>query len=269
MLFLIVFFILFILPKTQIQQFDFDDTALEPITMHNGDEYFCRYPETEAQAKQSKSVYTGPGPLDILAKLFASSTCTYRIESYWTYEVCHGNYIKQYHEEREGKTSKLQEYILGRWDKLKTEKLRERLADAEKRNEKLKYKKIDGLSLPYVELELTDGTVCELNNNEPRRIKVLYVCYAQGKNDVYSLNEVSSCQYEMIILTPILCAHPDFKPQEVAENKIRCFRKDGKKAQPKASWTNNNQFMNYGGPDEVRHHIFNVNCVNILFFYRI
>jgi len=39
------------------------------------------------------------------------------LETFWTYELCHGRYIRQYHEERDGKKIKLQEYYLGRWDK--------------------------------------------------------------------------------------------------------------------------------------------------------
>lgn len=175
------------------------------------------------------------GPLDLISTLFSSSSCSYRIESYWTYEVCHGNYIKQFHEEREGKTSKRQEYFLGKWDKQKTEKLRKTLED--KDGEKLKYKKIDGLSLPYLEFEMTDGTLCDLINNQPRVTKVLYVCYAPGKNEVYSLKEVSTCNYEVIILTPTLCAHPSFKPTVTAENNINCVPLDESPDMPKSLMT--------------------------------
>lgn len=177
------------------------------------------------------------GPLDLISTLFSSSSCSYRIESYWTYEVCHGNYIKQFHEEREGKTSKRQEYFLGKWDKQKTEKLREGLANAEKDGEKLKFKKIDGLSLPYLEFEMTDGTLCDLINNQPRITKVLYVCYAPGKNEIYSLKEVSTCNYEVIILTPTLCTHPSFKPTITAENNINCVPLDDSPNMPKSLMT--------------------------------
>lgn len=151
--------------------------------------------------------------------------------------MCHGDYIKQYHEEREGKTVKVQEYTLGRWTKKRTEELRERMAAAERRNEPVKYKKIEGLTLPYVELEMGDGTACGLIDNKPRQARVLYVCYAHGKNEVYSLKEVSTCQYEIIILTQALCEHPSYKPVAASENRIRCSPDAvGVAVQPKTAW---------------------------------
>ena len=165
------------------------------------------------------------GALELIEPLFTADVCSYRIESYWTYEICHGNYIKQYHEERDGKATKLQEYYLGKWTKTMTEDLRKHL-EANK-DEKLKYKKIDGIMLPYFEVEMVDGTLCDLNN-EPRLTKVLYVCYAHGKNEVFSLKETSTCNYEIIVLTPNLCVHPKYKIQETIENSINCVPMDDK-----------------------------------------
>lgn len=75
--------------------------------------------------------YTGPSPGELLEPLFKRPSCSYRvrlgfltqrlvvvvvvvqqrcsdlkiptpqIESYWTYEVCHGKHVRQYHEEKE------------------------------------------------------------------------------------------------------------------------------------------------------------------------
>ena len=56
-------------------------------------------------------------------------TCAYRLESYWTYELCHGRFLRQYHEERDGKEVKVQEYFLGHFSSEKMEKL---LAEEEK-----------------------------------------------------------------------------------------------------------------------------------------
>jgi len=166
-----------------------------------------------------------------LEPLFTGDVCSYRIESYWTYEVCHGNYIKQYHEERDGKTTKLQEYYLGKWTRKMTDELKAKL-EANK-DEKLKYKKIDGLNLPYFEIEMIDGTVCDLNS-EARVTKVLYVCYSLGKNEVYSLKETSSCNYEIVVLTPNLCQHPKYKIQETTENTVNCVALEGAPKKPKS-----------------------------------
>lgn len=37
-----------------------------------------------------------------------------KLESFWTYELCHGQWIKQYHEGREELGQRFQDYSLGR-----------------------------------------------------------------------------------------------------------------------------------------------------------
>uniref|UniRef100_A0A8D8JL02 Endoplasmic reticulum lectin 1 n=2 Tax=Culex pipiens TaxID=7175 RepID=A0A8D8JL02_CULPI len=202
------------------------------VTTSNKEKYRCTIPSIAPVLDPASAwQYNGPSPLDLLMPLFNHATCSYRIESYWTYEVCHGKYIKQYHEERHEKTSKLQEYYLGKWDKQKTANLKARFEKDSDASDKLKYKKIDGLNLPYLELEMDSGTVCDLNG-EPRMTKVLYVCYLHGKNEVYSLKETSTCNYEIIILTPMLCAHPKYK-EHTEENKITCVPVDNAPKKPK------------------------------------
>uniref|UniRef100_A0A6B2E7J5 Endoplasmic reticulum lectin 1 n=1 Tax=Phlebotomus kandelakii TaxID=1109342 RepID=A0A6B2E7J5_9DIPT len=202
------------------------------VTSSNKEKYQCMIPPVQTVEDTSNTPYLGPGPLELLTPLFASSQCSIRIESYWTYEVCHGMYVKQFHEERDGKSVKTQEYFLGRWD-WKNDALKEKLTQTEQENdEHLPYKKIDSLNLPYFELEMADGTICDINN-EPRVTKVLYVCYAHGKNAIYSLKETSTCNYEIIILTPNLCSHPKFRPQETGDNNINCYPVDWAPQKPR------------------------------------
>lgn len=118
----------------------------------------------------------------------------------------------------------MQEYYLGTLDKAQKMKLSTYYDEQAKNpNRKLNIpiKKIDGINMPYVEIEMTDGTLCDLNN-KPRIIRVLYVCYKHGKHDVYSLKETMTCEYEAIVLSPVLCAHPDYKPSDTGENEITC-----------------------------------------------
>lgn len=203
------------------------------ITTHHKEKYKCLLPNIEEPELEKDTKYEGLAPLDLVSTLFSSSTCSYRIESYWTYEVCHGSYVKQFHEEREGKSIKVQEYYLGKWTKEKTEELSQKLADAEKRGEKYKTIRIDGVNLPYLEIEMTDGTYCDLNG-EHRITNVQYVCYPHGKNEVYSLKETSTCNYEVVILTPTLCVHPSFNPKEANDNAISCIPFDDAPPKPRS-----------------------------------
>ncbi|XP_072760755.1 endoplasmic reticulum lectin 1 isoform X1 [Anoplolepis gracilipes] len=194
------------------------------ITTANNEQYKCIIPDATEQEHEYSESYNGPNPIQLLQPIFAQNSCSYRLESYWTYELCHGRYVRQYHEDREGKKIKMQEYYLGTLDKAQKLKLSNYYDEQTKNpNRKLNIpiKKIDGINMPYVEIEMIDGTMCDLNN-KPRIIKVLYVCYKHGKHDVYSLKETMTCEYEAIVLSPVLCSHPDYKPQDTGENEITC-----------------------------------------------
>lgn len=203
------------------------------VTTHHKEKYKCLLPNIDEPETEKDTKYEGLTPLELVSTLFSSATCSYRIESYWTYEVCHGNYVKQFHEEREGKSIKVQEYFLGKWTKDKTEELAQKLGEAEKRGEKFKTIRIDGVNLPYLEIEMTDGTFCDLNG-EYRITNVQYVCYPHGKNEVYSLKETSTCNYEVVILTPTLCVHPSFNPKEANDNTINCIPLDDAPPKPRS-----------------------------------
>lgn len=66
--------------------------------------------------------------------------------------------------------------------------------------------KVQGIEIPYYEVVYDDGTVCDLTG-EPRRTTVHYVCQPDGRGEVYELKETSSCEYEVIVLTALLCPH--------------------------------------------------------------
>lgn len=201
-----------------------DDLSLEEVAEYEkytisstkNEQYTCYISPLKEEVGKETTPYSGRSPFELLAPLFIAGSCSYRIDSYWTYEVCHGNYIKQFHEERD----RMQEYYLGKFAEGKLSALEEALKA--ENGEKFPQKKIDGNNMAYIEVEMGDGTLCDLNN-EPRSTKVLYVCYAHGKNEIYSLKETSTCNYEVIILTPTLCTHPLFKSQDVSNNPIKCI----------------------------------------------
>lgn len=141
--------------------------------------------------------------------------------------------MRQYHEEREGKNVKFQEYYLGKWSEEKTELAKKEWEAKRKAGGKPKYKtlKIDNTRYPYFEMEFNDGTMCEIIE-APRTTMVRYVCYPHGKDDIYSFKETSSCNYEAIILTSSLCSIPAFHAEETKEVSIKCFNSQTEPRKP-------------------------------------
>lgn len=43
---------------------------------------------------------------------------------------------------------------------------------------------------------------------------------------MYSFKESSTCEYDVIVLSPLLCKHPDYRPEEANENVIKCESMD-------------------------------------------
>lgn len=64
--------------------------------------------------------------------------------------------------------------------------------------------------MPYFAVSYSDGTLCDLTGN-PRVTRVLYVCYEEGRHSVYSIKETFTCEYEIIVLSSLLCQHPAYR----------------------------------------------------------
>uniref|UniRef100_A0A8I5KXV7 Endoplasmic reticulum lectin n=1 Tax=Homo sapiens TaxID=9606 RepID=A0A8I5KXV7_HUMAN len=90
-----------------------EDNYVIMTTAHK-EKYKCILPLVTSGDEEEEKDYKGPNPRELLEPLFKQSSCSYRIESYWTYEVCHGKHIRQYHEEKEtGQKINIHEYYLG------------------------------------------------------------------------------------------------------------------------------------------------------------
>ncbi|KAK7864622.1 hypothetical protein R5R35_012401 [Gryllus longicercus] len=220
-------------PGREAKEFLEPDAETLMVRTEQNEQYMCLLPKVQEKEKNNEENYDGPNPLELLAPVFQSpSSCYYRIESFWKYELCHGRHIRQYHEEREGKKVKQQEYYLGKWDSVQQLKLYEELEKMKSSSENVPMKKIDGMNMPYLQINMTDGTICDVNK-KPRFTRVLYVCYAHGKHEISSLKETSICEYEVVVLSPHLCKHPKYKPQESGENIINCHSLEGSPKKPK------------------------------------
>ncbi|XP_038214508.1 endoplasmic reticulum lectin 1 isoform X2 [Zerene cesonia] len=199
-----------------------EENEILQVTTTHKEQYECRLPKLQNKVTTSIEDYDGPTPFELLKPIFSQKICSYRLESYWSYEVCHGRHVRQYHEDREGKEAKTHEYYLGRWSEEEHLKLGEEIKAAQAAREKLKTTKVEGTTLPYVEMVMSDGTICDLSG-QPRKTRILYVCYTHGKHEIYSMKETTTCEYEIIILSGLLCDHPQFKSKDVSENEINCL----------------------------------------------
>lgn len=52
----------------------------------NNEEYWCSLPRLESASEEASEPYDGKSALEILGQLFATQSCAYRLEHYWTYE---------------------------------------------------------------------------------------------------------------------------------------------------------------------------------------
>lgn len=196
--------------------------------------YQCLLPTKPLTREEMSAAtpYTGPSPLALLKPLFTRLFCSYRLEQYWTYELCHGKSIRQYHEESIANKVAVQEYYLGKYDAKKMERDEANYL-VEKHRPPRRIRLEGGLDLPYFAVNMTGGTACELGGGVQRTTRVLYVCNQEARNEVLSIDELSTCEYQAVVLTPYLCAHPDYRLDGFPENRIQCVAHGGAPTRPK------------------------------------
>lgn len=202
------------------------------MTTTEREQYKCLLPSLTTGEENDEKEYKGLSPGELLDPLFKRSSCSYRIESYWTYEVCHGKYVRQYHEEKEtGQKVSVQEYFLGQKGP-STDKTEEVESKTSEQETEVLTKNIEGQLTPYYSIEMGNGTPCTLKQNQPRSTSVLYVCHPEAKHEILSVAEVTTCEYEVVVLTPLLCDHPKYRFKTSPVNAIFCQALAGSPLRP-------------------------------------
>ncbi|KAK9412185.1 endoplasmic reticulum lectin 1 [Crotalus adamanteus] len=161
------------------------------MTTADKEKYKCILPVLANGDEEEEKDYKGLSPAELLEPLFKQSSCSYRIESYWTYEVCHGKHIRQYHEEKEtGQKINIQEYYLGNMLR-KSPPLDPDQEENEIEKDTAKEiptKNIEGQMTPYFPVGMRNGTPCSLRQNLPRSSSVIHPKYrfrASPVNDIF------------------------------------------------------------------------------------
>lgn len=126
--------------------------------------------------------------------------CLRKIGSWWTYEVCAGQHVRQYHKEKDGVET---EHILGLYA---SSNARSPRASSSNKKSTNSTEEVGVLLESYM-----GGSICDITQ-EPRETIVKYRCSEMEKFSVIdSVEESASCKYTVSILTPLLCSHPEFR----------------------------------------------------------
>lgn len=208
------------------------------MTTAEKEKYKCILPSLSNGDEDEDRDYSGPSPAVLLEPLFKQSSCSYRIESYWTYEVCHGKHVRQYHEEKETGQINVQEYFLGNMARKsdssasEAEKEEDPAEQKDEPGKEVPTKNVEGQLTPYYPVWMGNGTPCVLKQNTARSTSVLYVCHPEAKHEILSIAEVTTCEYEVVVLTPLLCSHPKYRFRSSPVNAIFCQALPGSPLRP-------------------------------------
>jgi len=189
----------------------YDETDYVIMKTPHNEEYKCYLPQDKMDA-DDEPVDIGQYAEDLLEpfmKVGANNkpNCTpVKLETYWSYELCHGKFVRQYHEEKIKNGVSKTEYYLGYYNgKLPLPKP----AEQPKSRKDVKTKMIDGIETAYFEMVFDSGTECSLKQGTQRTAKVQYICNPQALTaEVLSITETRTCEYEVQVLTAALCKSP-------------------------------------------------------------
>ncbi|XP_042896237.1 protein OS-9 isoform X2 [Parasteatoda tepidariorum] len=165
------------------------------MTSKSGKEYECYIPKpneslSESDSKNGKSI-----DIQKLLEPMYEGSCLYKIKDWWTYELCFGKAIKQFHIEDgriAGEILTLGLYELdNKWeDELYEEKF-----------ERVK---------PHHAQSYVNGTKCDLTGL-PRNTEVKIFCEEDSLDYINWITEPETCNYVITVHTSLLCSHPLFK----------------------------------------------------------
>ncbi|CAF4525334.1 unnamed protein product, partial [Rotaria socialis] len=193
--------------------------------------YLCTLPIVQTTVPTSTDTVLLSDIERLLENLHSKTSCVYRLDPYWTYELCHGIHVRQYHDTKiAGKKSIIQEYHLGYYHA----EQQDVSTDSEGQSVlKIHHKTIYNNKTPMLAVRYTEGTTCEINANQPRETVVYYVCDERGSDGILNFEEVSSCYYEIIVASRWLCKLPAFSPVEPNRYSINCFPKENARQKPR------------------------------------
>ncbi|KAI8801090.1 hypothetical protein BJ742DRAFT_42806 [Cladochytrium replicatum] len=216
------------LTQSEIQGIDTDDPNIVILPLSaNGRKYVCQIPpppeldnERREAEEDDEEAVRRKGMLDTALTLLdplAKSKCLYMQETYWTYEICYGRHIRQFHDAIPGRDDKALEFFLGRYgaaaESLPGLPSKPHSASGSGSQELMQLGEYeDGVKVStYVKQTWGGGTICDLTGL-PRRTEVQFHC-AYGPDHISFVTETGTCSYLITVNTQRLCTDAAFRPK--------------------------------------------------------
>jgi len=177
-----------------LDQAEGDVTTDNIVIMMNkfGQKYQCKLPQQANNEDAEGSGTAEPEPeinVAALIKPLHSSPCLVRTKDWWTYQICFGREISQYHVENDKPAGEIMS--LGIFN-----------PDSE----------IEDKSMTYHPELYTNGTKCELTGRG-RETELRFVCNEKAPREfIGDIFEPKSCEYTIVIHTDKICSVPQFRP---------------------------------------------------------
>ena len=132
--------------------------------------------------------------------------CVYRVEEWWTYELCYKKSAQQYHAQN---NKVVDRYHLGNYSAPNSDMVAAPLEDGE--------------GIKYVHQKYLGGAPCSVTGSN-RSVEVRFVC-GRGAQTMLLLEvrEPQSCAYVFIVSVPRLCKHSFFKDRVPTVTPIVCY----------------------------------------------
>ena len=170
-----------------------------------------------------------PSPTRLLRRVNGTCTQLYVPGSWWTYALCVGQSLRQFHDSGAAGQGPVAESVIGTYDWRFGERLDDALAAPAP-------PPADAVVAGALVQQYGDGSACGVKGGVPRRATVRFVC-APVVGDVtppplsiLSVREPATCVYDVEVASPHVCAHPRVAPprrRDVAAagptSAIHCF----------------------------------------------
>ncbi|RKP13728.1 hypothetical protein BJ684DRAFT_19814 [Piptocephalis cylindrospora] len=184
-----------------------------PFRMQDGRRYLCYLPKAHTETKKQEKkvgetwrtdlVEEGLGMLEPLV-----GNCLKFVEGWWTYEYCHRQHVRQYHETSTPKERGF-DVLLGREEGDDRTSMHDEPDHPVPDTSLILGSDAFRGSRQMLLRRYTGGSECELTGR-PRTVEVEYRCSPIGDERITGVKEVSTCMYRMTIQTYKMCGNPEF-----------------------------------------------------------